>query len=102
MNIAAVSVSFLHADEKLTAFVEIEERVGVNVLTRAIAKMNLATAAVAFSSYFTYEKKRVKGIEPSCAAWEAAVLPLNYTRAEILDFRFSIGDCNRNKFVRSE
>jgi hypothetical protein len=24
--------------------------------------------------------KRVKGIEPSCAAWEAAVLPLNYTR----------------------
>jgi hypothetical protein len=31
----------------------------------------------------------VKGIEPSCAAWEAAVLPLNYTRGEvrILDFR---------------
>jgi hypothetical protein len=26
------------------------------------------------------EKQRVKGIEPSCAAWEAAVLPLNYTR----------------------
>ena len=25
-------------------------------------------------------RKRVKGIEPSCAAWEAAVLPLNYTR----------------------
>ncbi len=25
-------------------------------------------------------EKRVKGIEPSCAAWEAAVLPLNYTR----------------------
>lgn len=24
--------------------------------------------------------QRVKGIEPSCAAWEAAVLPLNYTR----------------------
>ena len=23
---------------------------------------------------------RVKGIEPSYAAWEAAVLPLNYTR----------------------
>jgi hypothetical protein len=29
---------------------------------------------------FTYENERVKGIEPSCAAWEAAVLPLNYTR----------------------
>ena len=27
------------------------------------------------------EVERVKGIEPSYAAWEAAVLPLNYTRA---------------------
>src|SRR5947209_14908878 len=27
-------------------------------------------------------KKRVKGIEPSCPAWEAGVLPLNYTRVE--------------------
>jgi hypothetical protein len=27
--------------------------------------------------------ERVKGIEPSCAAWEAAVLPLNYTRARL-------------------
>ena len=26
------------------------------------------------------KEKRVKGIEPSCAAWEAAILPLNYTR----------------------
>jgi hypothetical protein len=26
------------------------------------------------------EMERVKGIEPSYAAWEAAVLPLNYTR----------------------
>ena len=32
---------------------------------------------------FPYEKvgnQRVRGIEPPCAAWEAAVLPLNYTR----------------------
>ena len=29
--------------------------------------------------------ERVKGIEPSYAAWEAAVLPLNYTRDD-LDF----------------
>jgi hypothetical protein len=28
----------------------------------------------------TYENERVRGIEPPCAAWEAAVLPLNYTR----------------------
>ena len=27
--------------------------------------------------------ERVKGIEPSYAAWEAAVLPLNYTRARL-------------------
>ena len=26
------------------------------------------------------ELERVKGIEPSYEAWEAAVLPLNYTR----------------------
>ncbi len=26
--------------------------------------------------------ERVKGIEPSYAAWEAAVLPLNYTRGD--------------------
>ncbi len=26
------------------------------------------------------EKKRVKGIEPSPKAWEAFILPLNYTR----------------------
>lgn len=27
--------------------------------------------------------ERVKGIEPSYAAWEAAVLPLNYTRVGV-------------------
>ena len=40
----------------------------------------------------------MRGIEPPCAAWEAAVLPLNYTREEIFDFRFPIADCNRNKW----
>ncbi len=34
--------------------------------------------------------ERVKGIEPSYAAWEAAVLPLNYTRGK--DFGLSIAD----------
>ena len=28
--------------------------------------------------------ERVKGIEPSYEAWEAAVLPLNYTRAGMI------------------
>ncbi len=27
-----------------------------------------------------HEKKRVMGIEPTCPAWKAGVLPLNYTR----------------------
>ena len=27
-----------------------------------------------------FKGKRVKGIEPSCPAWEAGILPLNYTR----------------------
>nr|AMP57268.1 hypothetical protein [uncultured bacterium] len=48
------------------------------------------------------EKQRVRGIEPPCAAWEAAVLPLNYTREEIFDFRFAFADCKRNKFCQWE
>jgi hypothetical protein len=27
--------------------------------------------------------ERVKGIEPSCSAWKADVLPLNYTRPKV-------------------
>jgi hypothetical protein len=34
----------------------------------------------------------VKGIEPSYVAWEATVLPLNYTRKEFFDCRLSIFD----------
>jgi hypothetical protein len=37
----------------------------------------------------------VKGIEPSCPAWEAGVLPLNYTRKRelpILDVRLPVGN----------
>ena len=38
------------------------------------------------------EMERVKGIEPSYEAWEAAVLPLNYTRkfADALRSTYSI------------
>lgn len=36
--------------------------------------------------------KRVKGIEPSCPAWEAGVLPLNYTRNAIADFGLWIAE----------
>src|SRR5438128_11561760 len=41
------------------------------------------------------KEKRVRGIEPPCAAWEAAILPLNYTRERICDCRFQIFDCKR-------
>ena len=44
--------------------------------------------------------ERVRRIELPYAAWEAAVLPLNYTREEIFDFRFAIPDCNRNNAHR--
>ena len=37
-------------------------------------------SSAANSSAPTAALERVKGIEPSYAAWEAAVLPLNYTR----------------------
>ena len=33
-----------------------------------------------FQLSMTQRLERVKGIEPSYEAWEAAVLPLNYTR----------------------
>jgi NAD(P)-dependent dehydrogenase (short-subunit alcohol dehydrogenase family) len=32
------------------------------------------------STFWDDDLERVKGIEPSYEAWEAAVLPLNYTR----------------------
>ena len=42
--------------------------------------------------------ERIKGVEPSCSAWEADVLPMNYTRRSVV---FDIiadprGKCNRN------
>ena len=41
----------------------------------------------------------MKGIEPSCPAWEAGVLPLNYTRGRIDDFRVSIADLQRRTII---
>ena len=38
--------------------------------------------------------ERVKGIEPSYAAWEAAVLPLNYTR-------IATDQCDRTHLIES-
>jgi hypothetical protein len=35
------------------------------------------------------EVERVMGIEPTLAAWEAAVLPLNYTRIFLVNQEFA-------------
>ena len=50
-----------------------------------------------FQAEETLMRERVKGIEPSCPAWEAGVLPLNYTRGRIGDCRFSIADLQAAK-----
>jgi hypothetical protein len=39
--------------------------------------------------------ERAKGIEPSYAAWEAAVLPLNYARNQVAAFLGMIFSENR-------
>jgi integrase len=57
--------------------------------------VNEGVSSVLTHPVATGQKQRVKGIEPSCAAWEAAILPLNYTRKRISDCRFLIFDCKR-------
>ena len=44
-------------------------------------------------------RKRVKGIEPSCPAWEAGVLPLNYTRRAMFDVRCLMFDLQAAKII---
>ena len=46
------------------------------------AMMDLAAAALPYVAWRSHWMERVMGIEPTLAAWEAAVLPLNYTRTE--------------------
>ena len=42
------------------------------------------TAGQASGQLCLVSMERVKGIEPSYEAWEAAVLPLNYTRVSLI------------------
>ena len=51
----------------------------VATLRQRIAR-TLLTGSSAAESCVVVDVERVKGIEPSYEAWEAAVLPLNYTR----------------------
>ena len=43
-------------------------------------KRESAFQSMKMGSFWSVKVERVKGIEPSCRAWEARVLPLNYTR----------------------
>ena len=38
--------------------------------------------------------ERAKGIEPSCEAWEAPILPLNYARRVINTLKHPAGEVN--------
>ncbi len=49
-----------------------------------------------YGRYTAQNLERVKGIEPSLLAWEAKVLPLNYTR-EALHYQ-----CNPNLLARAK
>jgi hypothetical protein len=41
----------------------------------------------------SWQMERVMGIEPTLSAWEAEVLPLNYTRLRYLQWFGLQGDC---------
>jgi hypothetical protein len=43
-------------------------------------KISSGPQRIRLGNAMVLDGKRVKGIEPSCPAWEAGVLPLNYTR----------------------
>src|SRR5438105_4427765 len=74
---------------------KIDSRIQLQQLHRS--QQPAATAADNYNhasfarKFVAAEKKRAKGIEPSCVAWKATVLPLNYAR----EYRF-----NRPKSMR--
>ncbi len=58
---------------------QLRQEVTTPILLRVIWDRRLARKRMGLARAQT-RMERVKGIEPSYAAWEAAVLPLNYTR----------------------
>ena len=53
--------------------------------TRAVSNGGLAADLIALQQFSCLE--RVTGIEPALSAWEADVLPLNYTREALTGIR---------------
>jgi hypothetical protein len=104
---AALCGQLLGRSRQFTAVIRSNSRPCVGEQLRKISFFVLFSCLTSgvlplFNRIFPYETQRderVRGIEPPCAAWEAAILPLNYTREEIFDFRFAIADCNQNKFT---
>src|SRR5947209_9001082 len=69
---------------------------GLGLLPTSLGRSRIRTQENCFAPRVARE--RVKGIEPSCPAWEAGVLPLNYTRGRIFDFRLPI--CKRQSYCQ--
>jgi hypothetical protein len=59
---------------------ELQDNAAERVLVRGI-DVNDLCAGQEVAEQWISGMERVMGIEPTLAAWEAAVLPLNYTRA---------------------
>jgi molybdenum-dependent DNA-binding transcriptional regulator ModE len=62
--------------DNILVFVKVVEFESISKAARCLG-MPISTV-----SRRLYEMERVTGIEPVLAAWEAAVLPLNYTRPD--------------------
>ena len=58
-----------------------ERRPNVNILDSRIENSDSKVLSCSTFQGLEARVERVMGIEPTLAAWEAAVLPLNYTRA---------------------
>ena len=57
----------------------VDEGIGIDTLPQKTEDEPVSVSVAC--SDVNGQMERVKGIEPSYAAWEAAVLPLNYTRS---------------------
>ena len=68
----AVNPWFYRKTLELTALIHESDRRGSNPRSRPWQGRALPTTPLS--------QKRVMGIEPTCPAWKAGVLPLNYTR----------------------
>ena len=70
----ATGIRSLHDGHNIAEYATLYNPLQPNNELRAIGLMYL--------SYCFYRFERVRGIEPPYPAWEAGVLPLNYTRLD--------------------